>query len=69
MCLGSIVRLVGAWEEHGTRIGRLDDGAVVTLAFVPEAAPGDDVLVHLGVPVEVLPPEDARAAIALREAR
>jgi hydrogenase maturation factor len=68
MCLGAIVLLVEAWEEKGARLGRLEDGAVVTLAFVPEAEPGDRLLVHLGVPVEVLEPEAARTAIALREA-
>ena len=67
MCLGTIVPLVDAWEEAGARVGRLEDGAVVTLAFVPEAEPGDQLLVHLGVPVEVLEPEGARTAIALRE--
>ena len=68
MCLGSIVPLADAWEEGGTRVGRLDGGAVVTLAFVPDAVPGDHLLVHLGVPVEVLDAEEARAAVALREA-
>ena len=67
MCLGTIVPLVDAWEEAGTRVGRLEDGAVVTLAFLPEAEPGDQLLVHLGVPVEVLALDDARTATALRE--
>jgi hydrogenase maturation factor len=67
MCLGTIAPLVEAWEEAGARLGRLEDGAVVTLAFVPQAEPGDRLLVHLGVPVEVLDPEDANAALALRE--
>jgi hydrogenase expression/formation protein HypC len=66
MCLGGIAQLVEAWEEDGTRVGRLDDGDVVSLAFVPEAAAGDHVLVHLGVPVEVLEAEEAAAALALR---
>jgi len=69
MCLGSILSLVEAWEERGARVGRLEDGKVVTLAFVPAAEPGDQLLVHLGVPVEVLDPEDARAALALRESK
>jgi hypothetical protein len=68
MCLGALVLLVEAWEEKGARLGRLEDGAVVTLVFVPEAEPGDRLLVHLGVPVEVLEPEAARTAIALRVA-
>jgi hydrogenase maturation factor len=35
-------------------VGRLGDGHVVSLAFLPEAEAGDVVLVHLGIPVEVL---------------
>ena len=57
-------------SRHGTtggsRAGRLDDGTVVSLAFVPEAELGDHLLVHLGVPVEVLEPADAAEALALR---
>ena len=67
MCLGAIARLVETWELDGTRLGRLDDGAVVTLAFVPEARADDHLLVHLGIPVEVLEPDTAAQALALRE--
>jgi hypothetical protein len=66
MCLGSIARLVAAWDAEGTRVGRLDDGCVVSLLFVPEAEPQDRLLLHLGVPVEVLAPEAADEALALR---
>jgi len=57
MCIGSSVLLVEVWEDAGTRVGRLGDGHVVSLAFLPEAEAGDVVLVHLGIPVEVLVPE------------
>ena len=40
MCLGSIAVLAEAWDEGGARVGRLDDGCVVSLAFVPDAQPG-----------------------------
>jgi hydrogenase maturation factor len=66
MCLGRIALLVATWEAGDSRVGRLDDGAVVSLAFLPEAAPGSHVLVHLGVPVELLDPADAADALALR---
>jgi hydrogenase maturation factor len=57
MCIGSSALLVEVWEDAGTRVGRLGDGHVVSLAFLPEAEAGDVVLVHLGIPVEVLVPE------------
>jgi hydrogenase assembly chaperone HypC/HupF len=66
MCLGAIQVLDEAWEEGGARLGRLGDGAVVSLAFVPDAEPGRHVLVHMGVPVEVLDAEAAEEALELR---
>ena len=67
MCLGAIVELVDTWEEDGARVGRLADGSVVTLAVVPEAGVGAHLLVHLGIPVEVLDPAIAADALSLRE--
>jgi hydrogenase maturation factor len=66
MCLGTIARLVEAWDDHGVRVGRLEDGCVVPLAYVPAARADDHVLLHLGIPVEVLTHDEARDALALR---
>jgi hydrogenase maturation factor len=66
MCLGEITSLLDAWDESGARLGRLADGSVVSLAFVPDARPGSSLLVHLGIPVEVLDDEVAAEALALR---
>jgi hydrogenase expression/formation protein HypC len=66
MCLGAIARLTEAWEERGTRVGRLDDGSIVSLAYLPHARPGEHVLVHLGIPVEVIDEQTAREAVELR---
>lgn len=66
MCLGSIALLAEAWDGEGARLGRLNDGCVVPLSFVPDARPGDHLLVHLGIPVEVLDPDTAREALSLR---
>jgi hydrogenase expression/formation protein HypC len=68
MCLGSISLLVDSWDADGVHVGRLDTGAVVSLAFVPEARPGSHVIVHLGIPVEVIDREEAATALALRTA-
>jgi hypothetical protein len=54
MCVGSVAVLVEAWQDGTHRAGRLDDGCVVSLAFTPDAQPGDHVLLHLGIPVEVV---------------
>jgi hydrogenase maturation factor len=58
MCLGAVATLAEAWGEGPARAGRLDDGRVVSLAFLPGAEPGHRVLLHLGVPVEVLDEEE-----------
>ncbi|HEU5065316.1 MAG TPA: HypC/HybG/HupF family hydrogenase formation chaperone [Gaiellaceae bacterium] len=66
MCLGSIDVLEEFWADGEARTGRLGCGKVVSLAFVPEAREGDYMLVHLGIPVEVLDPQAAKDALALR---
>ena len=66
MCLGTIAVLAETWDDEGARLGRLDDGCVVPLSFVPGAAPGAHLLLHLGIPVEVLEPDAARDALELR---
>jgi hypothetical protein len=66
MCLGSIALLEASWDEDGVRLGRLDDGCVVPLAFVPDAEPGIYLLLHLGIPVEILSADVAGAALKLR---
>jgi hypothetical protein len=57
MCLGTVARLADAWRDGPARVGRLEDGTEVPLAFVPEAVAGDRLLLHLGIPVEVLRPD------------
>ena len=66
MCLGTIQILESVWDDDGARVGRLEDGSVVSLGFVPDAQPGVYVIVHMGVPVEVLRVEDAQTALGLR---
>ena len=54
MCIGSIAVIAEVWEEDGARAARLSDGRVVSLGFLPQAEAGDAVLLHLGIPVEVI---------------
>jgi hypothetical protein len=67
MCVGSIAVLAEAWDDGAARVGRLDDGCVVPLSFVPGAEPGAHLLLHMGIPVEILAPETAREALELRQ--
>ena len=61
MCIGTSAVLAEVWSEEGSRVARLGDGHVVSLAFLPEAEAGDVVLLHLGIPVEVLVPESTES--------
>ena len=66
MCQAGVALVIEAWEDGAARVGRLDDGSVVSLSFVPDAAPGAYVLIHLGIPVEVVEPRTAHDMLALR---
>lgn len=63
MCLavpGEVVEITN--DEPLTREGRVRFGAVVrkvNLALVPEAGPGDFVLVHVGLAISTVDPEEA----------
>jgi hydrogenase expression/formation protein HypC len=70
MCLAVPGRVVDTTERDGTRMARVDFGGVVKevcLAYVPEAAPGEWVIVHVGFALQVLDEESARASLALFE--
>jgi hydrogenase expression/formation protein HypC len=63
---GKVLSVAG--DDPILRTGRVNFGGVVKeihLAYVPEAGPGDYVLVHVGVAITVL---DAAEADRVREA-
>lgn len=68
MCLaipGELLAIEG--DDPLTRTGRVAFGAItraVALAFTPEAAIGDYLLVHAGIAIAVLDPEEARRTLA-----
>ncbi|MFN8012525.1 MAG: HypC/HybG/HupF family hydrogenase formation chaperone [Holophagaceae bacterium] len=67
MCLGVPGRILSVAEDS-LRTARVAFGEVVkeaSLAFVPEARPGDHVLVHAGLALEVI---DAAEAVKVFEA-
>jgi hydrogenase expression/formation protein HypC len=57
---GRLIRTAG--DTPLTRTGRVDFGGVsreVNLALVPEAVPGDHLLVHAGVAITVLSADES----------
>jgi hydrogenase maturation factor len=67
MCLGKIERIVDVWDAGAARQGRAQCGAVLSLAFTPDAEPGSYVVAQSGIAVELLSPEAAEEALSLRE--
>jgi hydrogenase maturation factor len=66
MCIAEIAVLEQRWDQGDVAVGRLGDGRVVPLTFVPDAPAGSHLICHLGIPVEVITTEAARAALALQ---
>jgi hydrogenase expression/formation protein HypC len=63
MCLGIPGRVVETDQEHGLRMGKVDFGGVrkrVCLEYVPDARPGDYVIVHVGFALSVIDEAEAR---------
>lgn len=71
MCLAVPGRLVEIQGEGDLRMGRIDFGGVVRqacLAYLPEAEPGDYVLVHVGFAISRIDEQAARETLeALRQ--
>lgn len=68
MCLAVPGRLVEIQGDSDLRMGRVDFGGVVRqacLAYLPEAEPGDYVLVHVGFAISRI---DEQAALETLEA-
>ncbi len=71
MCLaipGQILEITGG--DPLTRMARVSFGGVVkeaSLAYVPEAKPGDYVLVHAGFALNTIDEEEARRTLELLE--
>jgi hydrogenase expression/formation protein HypC len=71
MCLaipGEIIEITGG--DPLTRMARVSFGGVVreaSLAYVPEAKPGDYVLVHAGFALQTIDEEEARRTLELIE--
>jgi len=72
MCLAIPGKVLDRQERDGTLVGRVDFGGVtreVQLDFVPEAAVGDYVIVHVGFALSRLDAEEAQRTLdLLREA-
>ena len=71
MCLAIPGKIVDFREDRGLRMSRVNFGGVTReacLAYLPDAKPGDYVLVHAGFAISKIDPDEAARTYAdLRE--
>jgi len=70
MCLAIPGKIVDSEELGGFRVGNVQFGGItrrVYLDFVPEALPGDYVIVHVGFAISRVDAEEAERTYALLE--
>lgn len=70
MCLGIPGRVIETFREHDVLMGKVDFGGVfkrVCLEHVPEAQPGQYVIVHVGFGLSIVDEEEARQVFAFLE--
>ena len=70
MCLAIPGKIVDAEQIGGFRIGNVQFGGIarkVYLDFVPDAVPGDYVIVHVGFAISRVDAEEAERTYALLE--
>jgi hydrogenase expression/formation protein HypC len=68
MCLGVPGKIIEVYEREGRRMGAIDFGGVrreVCLDFVPEAGPGNYVVVHVGFAISQLSEAEAQQTLDL----
>ncbi len=70
MCLAVPGKVLEISENDGTRTGKVQFGGIVReacLDYVPQAAVGDYVLVHVGFAISMVDPEEAARTYELLE--
>lgn len=68
MCLGVPGKIVELYERDGLLMGKVDFGGALReacLSYVPEAAVGDYVLIHVGFAINRLSEEEAHETLAI----
>jgi len=71
MCLGIPGKIISTFEDHGTKMAKIDFGGVtreVCIEVIPEAKPGDWTIVHAGFALNLLSEDEAQETLDLLQA-
>jgi len=66
MCLGIPGKIISIYEDHGTKMAKVDFGGVtreVCIEVIPEAKPGDWTIIHAGFALNLLSEEEAQETL------
>jgi hydrogenase expression/formation protein HypC len=68
MCLGIPGKIIEIYEDHGTKMAKVDFGGVsreVCIEVIPEAKPGDWTIVHAGFGLSLLSEQEANETLEI----
>ncbi len=68
MCLGIPGKIISIFDDHGTKMAKVDFGGVlrdICLELIPEAKIGDWTIVHAGFALNLLNEEDALETLGI----
>ena len=71
MCLGVPAKIITRYETNGIPMARVDFGGAIReacLAYVPEAEPGDYVLIHVGFAISQVSEAEAQETLEMLRA-
>ncbi|MDT8381085.1 MAG: HypC/HybG/HupF family hydrogenase formation chaperone [Brevefilum sp.] len=66
MCLGIPGKIITIYENHGTKMAKIDFGGVsreACIEVIPEAKPGDWTIVHAGFALNLLSEDEAQETL------
>ncbi|MCB2202704.1 HypC/HybG/HupF family hydrogenase formation chaperone [bacterium] len=70
MCLGIPGKIESIYDNHGTKMAKIDFGGVsreACIEVIPDAKPGDWTIVHAGFALNLLSEEEARETLDILE--
>ena len=68
MCLGIPGKILSIYEDHGTKMAKIDFGGVsreACIEVIPDAKPGDWTIVHAGFALNLLSEEEAQETLGI----